>query len=91
MTRRKSFSPASLVMTGASNQTTFEVGTKGGCGWQVYIGTGVDSVTTPLGTTYPATMIELDETIIGSGPYSIDHIQHLGNVGTMEIDSVVVN
>ncbi len=86
---KSSLNPTSLVMTGASDQTTFLIG-GGTCSWQVICGTGVDSVTTPHGYTYVATMIQITETITG-GASTFDHIQQVGNVGSMVIDTVVVN
>jgi hypothetical protein len=58
MTHRKSsFTPASLVMTGTANQTTFGINPgPETCYWQMTVGTGVDSVTAPNGFTYGATM-----------------------------------
>jgi hypothetical protein len=88
---KSSFTPASLVMTGTGNQTTFGINPgPSTCSWQMMSGAGVDSVTTPLGLTYGATMIQLTETIT-NGTSSFDHIQQVGNVGTMVIDTVVVN
>jgi hypothetical protein len=88
---KNSFSTASLVMTGTNNQTTFEINPgPGTCSWQMAMGTGVDSVTTPLGLTYGATMIQMTENIT-SGNLSFDHIQQLGNVSDIQIATVTVH
>ncbi len=92
MTHHKSsFAPASLVMTGESNQTTLILSPiYGTCTWQMTVGTGVDSVTAPDGLTYGATMVQLTETIT-SGTTSFDHIQQVGNISEMQIATVTVH
>ena len=90
--------PCSLVMNDGHIITSlpsgggFLVNNQGACQWHLAFQDSI-RVTTPSNQTYVGSKIVMTEIITGgSYPYyTFDHIKQLGDCGSMEIDSVVVN
>lgn len=91
--KSKSANPLTFTMSGDWRKE-FNVNPVGACEWSIEQPSGNSVfVTTPLGKLDTATRIVMTEVISGgSYPYyTFDHIQQLGTIGSMKIDSIAVN